>query len=251
MARQTGIIQLTGTIGNITFYKSQDGMMAKEKTHISREKILHAPCYERTRENMREFACANEASKHIFNMTRSFSRSASDNRFHSRLVKIMQQVLRMDTYNIRGCRTIAEGIKTDEGKALLRHFNFNKHSNLGRILRRPYVLNPVTGEIVLENVCPVIDFASPRGATHVSLKSAFAGILFTEAKIDIEYSGSVDLPLDTSVHTVRLNIPVLPVLTDESIAFYFLKAEFYQMTNDIKYLMNDGTYNSLELIEVL
>jgi len=31
MARQKGIIKLDGTIGGITFYKSQDGYLAREK----------------------------------------------------------------------------------------------------------------------------------------------------------------------------------------------------------------------------
>ena len=31
MARQKGIIKLKGTIGDITFYKSKDGYIAREK----------------------------------------------------------------------------------------------------------------------------------------------------------------------------------------------------------------------------
>jgi hypothetical protein len=39
MARQKGIIKLDGTIGNITFYKSKDGYLAREKGGIPVDRI--------------------------------------------------------------------------------------------------------------------------------------------------------------------------------------------------------------------
>ena len=35
MARQKGIIKLKGTIGDITFYKTQDGHLAREKVELT------------------------------------------------------------------------------------------------------------------------------------------------------------------------------------------------------------------------
>jgi hypothetical protein len=35
MAKQKGIVKLEGTIGDITFYKTADGYMAKENVTIS------------------------------------------------------------------------------------------------------------------------------------------------------------------------------------------------------------------------
>ena len=39
MARQKGIIKLKGTIGDITFYKTQDGHLAREKGGIDANRI--------------------------------------------------------------------------------------------------------------------------------------------------------------------------------------------------------------------
>jgi hypothetical protein len=39
MARQKGIIKLKGTIGDITFYKTQDGHLAREKGGIDAGRI--------------------------------------------------------------------------------------------------------------------------------------------------------------------------------------------------------------------
>jgi len=41
MAKQKGIIKLEGTIGDITFYKSQDGFLAKGKGGISADRIAN------------------------------------------------------------------------------------------------------------------------------------------------------------------------------------------------------------------
>ncbi|MBS3993278.1 MAG: hypothetical protein KGZ87_06150 [Bacteroidetes bacterium] len=39
MAKQKGIIKLKGTIGDITFYKTQDGHLAREKGGVDGQRI--------------------------------------------------------------------------------------------------------------------------------------------------------------------------------------------------------------------
>jgi len=48
MARQKGIIKLKGTIGDITFYKTQDGHLAREKGGIDASRIKSDPAFQRT-----------------------------------------------------------------------------------------------------------------------------------------------------------------------------------------------------------
>ena len=55
MAQQSGIIPLKGTLGNITFYKSKEGYLAREKGGVSAERIASDPAFQRTRENGAEF----------------------------------------------------------------------------------------------------------------------------------------------------------------------------------------------------
>jgi hypothetical protein len=63
MARQKGIIKLKGTIGDITFYKTQDGHLAREKGGIDASRIKTDPAFQRTRENGSEFGRAGKAGK--------------------------------------------------------------------------------------------------------------------------------------------------------------------------------------------
>lgn len=63
MARQSGIIKLKGTIGDITFYKSKDGYLTRQKGGVDKERFHNHPKFQRTRENAAEFARAGKASK--------------------------------------------------------------------------------------------------------------------------------------------------------------------------------------------
>ena len=58
MARQNGIIKLKGTIGDISFYKTGDGHLAREKGGIDASRIANDPAFQRTRENGAEFGTA-------------------------------------------------------------------------------------------------------------------------------------------------------------------------------------------------
>ena len=51
MAKQSGIIKLEGTIGDITFYKSQDGLLARAKGGVDASRIQNDAAFQRTREN--------------------------------------------------------------------------------------------------------------------------------------------------------------------------------------------------------
>ena len=45
MARQKGIIKLKGKIGDISFYKTQDGHLAREKGGVDASRIANDPAY--------------------------------------------------------------------------------------------------------------------------------------------------------------------------------------------------------------
>jgi hypothetical protein len=65
MAKQTGIIKLKGTIGGISFYKTSDGHLAREKGGVDKSRIQNDPAFQRTRENGAEFGRAGKGDKVI------------------------------------------------------------------------------------------------------------------------------------------------------------------------------------------
>ena len=47
MARQKGIIKLKGTIGDVSFYKTKDGYLAREKGGVDGDRIKNDPAFQR------------------------------------------------------------------------------------------------------------------------------------------------------------------------------------------------------------
>ena len=100
MAKQGGIIKLEGTIGDIAFYKSQDGYLAREKGGVSAERIKSDPAFQRTRENGSEFGRAGSAGKVLRNALRQVVQPVADNRMVSRLTKKMIEAVKALVDNV-------------------------------------------------------------------------------------------------------------------------------------------------------
>ena len=96
MARQKGIIKLKGTIGDITFYKTQDGHLAREKGGVEASRIKNDPAFQRTRENGSEFGRAGTAGKVLRIAIRELLLNSADGRMVSRLTQQMVKVIQAD-----------------------------------------------------------------------------------------------------------------------------------------------------------
>lgn len=93
MAQQKGIIKLRGTIGDITFYKTKDGHMAREKGGVDAKRIANDPAFQRTRENGAEFGRAGKAGKILRASIRTLLLNSADSRMVSRLTQSMIKVI--------------------------------------------------------------------------------------------------------------------------------------------------------------
>lgn len=249
MARQKGIIKLKGTIGDISFYKTQDGLLAREKGGVDASRIASDPAFVRTRENGAEFGASAASGKLVRDTFRSMMMTASDGRVTSRLTKVMTDVKNFDGTSPRGKRVVSIGIGLAPAKALLKGFNFNKRAILGGVLFKPYALAPGTGEVTINGLVPVNDIAFPAGATHVSLKSAFADIDFGGNLSENQLSPTINLPIDGTSTNVVLTPPAVP--SGAGVKFYLIQIEFFQEVNGIQYSLKNGAYNALAIVDVI
>ena len=74
MAKQTGDIFLTGTIGNVTFYKLNGRYYLKTVSAHSRKRILTDPCFEKTRRNAASFGSAQKIASFVYRLLPSEDR---------------------------------------------------------------------------------------------------------------------------------------------------------------------------------
>ncbi len=249
MARQKSIIKLEGTIGGVTFYKSKDGYMAREKGGVPADRIKNDPAFQRTRENGSEFGRAGNAGKVLRNSIRVLLLKASDFRMVSRLTKAMTKVIQMDTVNERGQRNVLDG-ETE----LLKGFDFNINGKLGTTLFAPYTvaMDRVTGEasVTLEAFVPQTGIAAPGGTTHFKIVSGAMEVDFENESFNTQTQESAILPWDTSSVAAITQQNDLTANSTHPL-FYVLGVEFFQEVNGTFYPLRNGAYNALQIVHVV
>jgi hypothetical protein len=248
MARQKSILKLQGTIGGISFYKSKDGYLAREKGGVDASRIANDPGFARTRENGAEFGNAASAGKLLRDTMRALAKDASDGRVTARITQIMAQIKNMDEANARGERSAAEGIAKDEAKALLIGFNFNVNAALGTVLYKSFEVDPETGEINIAALSPQKDISLPSGATHIILKSGFASIDFMTGDSEMIVSAPVRIAVNAVDQVATMKPATVPVI--EGTKFILLSIDFVQEVNAIDYSLNNNSYNVLAIVSV-
>ena len=248
MARQKGIIKLDGTIGGITFYKSQDGYLAREKGGVSADKIANDPNFQRTRENGEEFGRAGKAGKLLRNAIRAMLQNASDSRMVSRLTAEMVKVIQEDVTNVRGLRNVIDG-----EAELLEGFEFNISGKLGTTIYAPFTatIDRVAGTLTanIPAFVPINMIAAPGGSTHFKIVSTGAEIDFENETFVMDAQATGVLPWDATA-TAVINLVNAVTANSTHPLFLALGIEFYQEVNGQMYPLKNGAYNALALVKV-
>jgi len=248
MARQKGIIKLKGTIGDITFYKTQDGHLAREKGGIDASRIKSDPAFQRTRENGSEFGRAGKAGKLLRTALRPLLINSADSRMVSRLTQAMVKVIQADTVSERGLRNVIDG----EAELLL-GFEFNIRGKLGTSLYAPFVaaIDRVAGEITVDiaSFVPLNMIAAPSGTTHFKIISGGAEVDFEAETYVVATSETAILPWDATA-TAAINHTNAVTANSTKPLFLALGIEFYQETNGQMYPLKNGAFNPLSIAKV-
>jgi hypothetical protein len=248
MAQQKGILPVKGTIGNLTFYKSQDGYLLREKGGVDAQRIATDPAFRRTRENGAEFGRAGKAGKLFRDAVRALAKNASDSKMVSRATGMMHKVLKEDTTNPRGLRTVSAGKLT-----LLNGFEFNINGQLTTTLYAPFssTIDRATGtlSVNIPAFIPANMIAAPGGATHFRINVAGTEIDFAENKFTVNIKSTGQLPIDQPLDAaVDLETSVTPNSTLP--LFVLIAIEFFQEVNgELNPLLNKA-FNVLAVVKV-
>lgn len=91
MAKQAGLIKLTGTIGNITFYKMNGKYYARSKSSLTAKRVKKDPAFERTRMYAQRLGLASKAAVRVYRSLPSQEREVA---FYRRMVSKGLQLLK-------------------------------------------------------------------------------------------------------------------------------------------------------------
>ena len=174
MAKQGGVLGITGTVGGMTF--DRNGVVRKVRPS-NKDQFESAPSLARTRENAGEFGRVARAGKLLRQALRKQLQGVADRLSVGRLTKEMRRIEGLDTTATRGQRRV---LKADAGELL--GFNFNAGAPLTTVFFAEYAVKltgkaltgktltgkALTGKaltLTLPGLVPTTDLAAPAGAT--------------------------------------------------------------------------------------
>ncbi|RRA90403.1 hypothetical protein EG242_13615 [Paenimyroides viscosum] len=248
MANQDGIFKIKGTLGGVTFYKTKDGHLVREKGGIDKKRMAKDPAFKRTRENGSEFGRAGTYGKYLRSAFRPMLNNTSDKRVVSRLVKQLMALIKTDTVNARGERTPVAG-----DFEMLRGFDFNSNGLLGNTLYVPYnaTIDRASGAVSLElpELVPEQMISAPAGTTHFKIVTGASEVDFQAGNSLTVYTGTAEIPWDnTPMAALALDLALTPASTLPLVLL--LGVEFYQEINGVFYMLNNGSFNALAIVNL-
>jgi hypothetical protein len=198
MARQRGIKPITGTIGDITYYKLHDKYYSRAKSTLDKKTVLKGKAFANSRKASGQFSRASTASKLIRTSLTNTMYFPSKREIHNRLLSVTRKL-------------IGEAESPNYKKSKLNHlpwqqlntFEFNTKKALNNLLYLntgfEITLKKETGElkITIPSWKPSEGVLSVGGITHARIIISAAHIDFDKKKVTAKTTDSGFLPVKT------------------------------------------------------
>lgn len=243
MARYKGIFEISGSIGDLTFYSSKDGLLVRGKRGVSGERIKTDPVFKGTRKNSSEFGHVSKCGQLIRQSLGAPLQVAKDFRTHSRMTSVLNKVKNLDQVSVRGERKVRIGLDTEAGKELLAGFDFNAAAPFDRMFLAPYSLNSTTGSFEVADFSASKMVQSPKEATHIELHLIVNRIDFDSATYTSSPGAKTCLKVDSPPSPLLLAPKILPAGNGFLIFCFFI--QFFQDVNGERHLLDDPVLSLL------
>lgn len=246
MARQTSFIKLEGTIGDVTFYKGANGSFARQKGGISKDKILNSPAFQRTRENLAEFARAAAASQLLKSAFREITLRAKDLRTHNRLYAMAMSIIKSDLVSERGMRQFNLG-----DMSLMEGFQFNINAGWITTVYARYTIDNGATDITanFEDFVSATKVSRPTGATHFRFFFSAAAINAEANTVESTYVASPEVEITSQV-TSGFSFSIPKLVIPDTTQVYAMGIEYLQEVNGNLYDLNNKVHNSSKIFLV-
>ncbi|WP_426482867.1 hypothetical protein [Chryseobacterium sp. R2ACT005] len=135
MATYESLIKITGAVGDLVFYTLNGKNVVRKKSGFNKAAFKKDPSYEKVRQNSSEFGHCSKIGKIIRNTLEVYIKEAGDPLLYQKFAKVMTTIKDLDMISGRGKRTVENGLKTEEGKKLLREFQLGTFPNISDCIR--------------------------------------------------------------------------------------------------------------------
>lgn len=135
MATYESLITITGAVGDLVFYNLNGKNVVRKKSGFNKAAFKKSPSYEKVRQNSSEFGHCSKIGKIIRKSLEVYIKEAGDPLLYQKFAKVMTTIKDLDMLSGRGKRTVENGLKTEEGKKLLKEFQLGTVNNISDCVR--------------------------------------------------------------------------------------------------------------------
>ena len=233
MGKLDGIIRFTGSFDGLSFYKLRGKIVVRRTGGFKGAAIKTQANYARTRENASQFGYCSRVGKVLRMALFPFVAQIRTPYLHNHVVSLFQQILKFDSVSLRGAKTLPLGLATDEGRALLRGFEFNKELSFKTVFPVAYTVSLAEGKFVVP-VFKMTAISFPAGATHIGLQFMLLRFDFDLLEHQLQRSEVCYLAKADSEASCEL---VANIVEGSGSLLGLIFASFYQETNGEKYAL--------------
>ncbi|MDM1555544.1 hypothetical protein PYS58_02590 [Chryseobacterium indologenes] len=130
MATYESLIKIKGSVGDLVFYTLNGKNVVRKKSGFNKTAFKKDPSYEKVRQNSSEFGHCSKTGKIIRKSLDLYLKETGDTLLYQKFAKLMTEIKNLDTISERGKRTVENGLKTQDGKKLLKAFQFGEIKNV-------------------------------------------------------------------------------------------------------------------------
>ncbi len=240
MARNTGIVQIQGTVGGLTF--SKNGTVSQA---VGQRKITS----DRTKENNTEFGIAAKQGKVIREALNVLK--VGDKLLTSRMLQVVRSGIALDDTNERGKRILSN----NEAKTVLIGFQLNNNASFQSVA--PIKLDQRTTETettfniknLIDEDVTLKDLYSPVGTTHAAAYAIAATVDIAPEVLKVKNIVVSKSDRITGNEPIVLAPLVYEAPTTE-IIIIALAIKFYQQVNSKFYDLQNGAYDVAQILDI-
>ena len=229
MAKNHSPIQLSGTIGDLTFYRTRNGSFVKRKPSLSKKTVESSPRYSGLHAHRSAFGEAIRAAHTLRRHLLPFIGIQRDSTMQRRLNRLFLQAAHLYGMTPKDQRH-GPGI----GISLLQGFECNNTTSLSAVLHAGISGNfdrsMGNASVSVASFVPEDALKYPAGATHVRISMAAAAVNFATREVQKQFIDGDYLPISKQP-TGSLTLPVsLPANLPDPLLL-LLKLQYFREVN--------------------
>ena len=239
MARQKGLIKLTGTIGEVNFYVLNGvGYARKAGGGFSGKAIKTKASMQRVRENASEFGHCSMVKKQFRLALMPFLEGIKGRDLHARLMQLFLELKALDSVSECGKRRVCKGLLTAKGKRLLQQFVFTPQHTLLDALNAKATFDWTTQRLDVSEFGPN-GYKVPKTATHIGVTLGVLDFDFDSLDYNLKVSATHFIDIDAGATSFMLEPEAVVAPTHVGVAvlglcfFEVIDGEVYDLPSFI------------------